>query len=168
LLRSDNPSVATAASRWAVIHEKPVSTLPANTIADLLAHASAPHRTAGARLFAALDDDTLIKQPELVAQLAASPDADVRKAVRPAIDRLAPKHAAFAKSVAEYLLAPLFRAEQAEGQHHAIVELLVAPGPLAAQANALDDDTVWRLLQAKAQSNSDLRCCFRVRQRSSA
>lgn len=132
---------------WLLRHPQGLATLPPGTLRALLASPEPRRCACGVRLLAALPDAVLRSQTALLGEFALHPDAGVRAAVSPAIERLA-VDAPAAEELAGHLHAGLFRAEAGEGVHDDLLRWLT--GPLAAVAPARDADGVWRALQARA------------------
>ncbi len=151
LLAHPQAGVRVLAGEWLLRHEQPLSLIPAATLAALLQHEDAQTCAIGVRLFGALPDHVLVAQPALFASFCCHPHEKVRRAIESALQRLA-GHAGFCASLLPALLDCLFRAAPAEGVHADVLAWL--QGPLRQAAEALDRDTVLRLLQARSKGAS--------------
>lgn len=111
--------------------------------------ADAPEiRIASMALLARLDDDALAQHLEGITLAATGAHAGLRKAARPLVARLAATDEAYAVRLRDMLMAGFFRAEPVEGHAADMVALFAEALPQAAAA--IDDGTLWRLLQARA------------------
>ncbi|WP_249140499.1 MULTISPECIES: hypothetical protein [Bradyrhizobium] len=111
--------------------------------------ADAPEiRVASMTLLARLDDATLAHHRDGISLAATGAHAGLRAAARRLIARLAATDEAFAVQLRDTLMAGFFRAEPIEGHAADMVTLFVDALPQAAAA--IDDGTLWRLLQARA------------------
>ncbi|GAB5536462.1 MAG: hypothetical protein Rubg2KO_27110 [Rubricoccaceae bacterium] len=147
LIRHAVPAVQAVGGRVLVHHQTPPEALPGALIAALMTADDAETRAEGMTLFGQLPDSHLLDQPETLEALALSPLADVRAAVRPVIVRLASTNAAFASSMVESLLPPLFRTEKIDGLHEDLAALLSDEAFVTARAG-FDRDRLWGLLHA--------------------
>ncbi len=156
-LRHAQPAIVELAVAWLLLSASAntsVSTdVPTSALSYLLAHENHRIRAAGARLFGALDERVVLQQGVLVAQLCASPDQTVREAIAPVVVKNAGS-IEFTNIVLEGILPHLFRAETGDGLHADLLKL--CHGPLSEATMRLDDDTQWRLLQARAGGASKL------------
>lgn len=143
------PLVVKTAAHWLLLHPASVQALPPATMARLLRADDAVLRSAGVLLFGALPDATLVQQPELFASFCLSPLTEVRAAIAPVIDRLAPLHPDFGAALMPLLRDELFRAEPAEGVTDHLLACLT--GALAEHTLRGDAATTLRLLQARAK-----------------
>ncbi|WP_050421675.1 hypothetical protein [Bradyrhizobium tropiciagri] len=111
--------------------------------------ADAPEiRIASMSLLARLDDAALAQHRDGIVLAATGDHARLRAAARPLVARLAASDEAFAIRLRDMLMAGFFRAEPIEGHAADMVTLFVEALPQA--ATAIDDGTLWRLLQARA------------------
>jgi hypothetical protein len=99
-------------------------------------------------LLARLDDAALARHLEGVTLAATGAHAGLRAAARPLVARLAATDEAYAIRLRDMLIAGFFRAEPIEGHAADMVTLFADALPQAAAA--IDDGTLWRLLQARA------------------
>ncbi len=131
-----------------------MSLIPSATLASLLQDDD-PHVCAiGVKLFGALPDHVLVAQPALFAIFCSHPHENVRRAIEPALVRLAAGNAGFCAALLPALLDCLFRAEAADGVHADLLGWM--QGPLKPAADALDRDTVLRLLLARSRGAGQL------------
>lgn len=111
--------------------------------------ADAPEiRIASMSLLARLDDAALAQHRDGIALAATGAHTGLRAAARPLVARLAATDEAFAIRLRDALMAGFFRTEPVEGHAADMVTLFVEALPQAAAA--IDDGTLWRLLQARA------------------
>jgi hypothetical protein len=137
------------AADWLVRHAQPVSNVPAVTLRALLESEDPNVRGVGVRLFGALPDSVLLAQIDLFIAFCTSENQSVRRAIDPALRRIAQSSPQFAIDLLPRLLDCLFRSEPAEGVHDDIRLWLI--GPLSVATNTLDRDTVLRLLHARSR-----------------
>jgi hypothetical protein len=137
------------AADWLLRHAQPVSTVPAATLRALLEAEDPNVRGIGVKLFGALPDAVLLDQIDLFVAFCTSENQGVRRAIDPALRRIAQSSPQFAAKLLPHLLDCLFRSEKAEGVHDDIRQWLT--GALSAATNTLDRDTVLRLLQARSK-----------------
>jgi hypothetical protein len=137
------------AADWLLRHAQPVSTVPAATLRALLEAEDPNVRGIGVKLFGALPDSVLLAQIDLFVAFCTSENPSVRRAIDPALQRIAQSSPQFALDLLPRLLDCLFRSEPAEGVHDDI--RLWLTGPLRAATESLDRDTVLRLLQARSK-----------------
>jgi hypothetical protein len=111
--------------------------------------AEAPEiRVASMALLARLDDTALAGHRDGITLAATGTHGGLRAAARPLVVRLAAADEAYAIRLRDMLMAGLFRAEPVEGHAADMVALFAEALPEAAAA--IDDGTLWRLLQARA------------------
>jgi hypothetical protein len=111
--------------------------------------ADAPEiRIASMALLARLDDAALAQHRDGITLAATGAHAGLRAAARPLVARLAATDEAYAIRLRDMLMAGFFRAEPVEGHAADMVTLFADALPQAAAA--IDDGTLWRLLQARA------------------
>ncbi|MBB3193070.1 hypothetical protein [Roseateles terrae] len=146
----DHPAtpVVSLAVTWLLRHPAGPSFLPPTTLTRLLSAEDAGRRACGARLLAALSDEVLRGQAEMMGTLATSDAAAIRAAIGPALLRVAAQDAGFARTVADRLHASLFQTESGDGAHDDALRWLT--GPLANAAPARDPSGTWRALQARS------------------
>lgn len=146
----DHPAspVVSVAVTWLLRHPMGVSVLPPATLTRLLASEDDRRRACGARLLAALSDDVLRSQVEMIAMLAISGADGIRTAIEPALVRVSQEDEAFARTLADRLHASLFQTESGTGAHADALRWLT--GPLQAVAPARDPSGTWRALQARS------------------
>lgn len=148
LLEQAATPVVDLAVTWLLLQPHGLAVLPPATLTRLLGADDPLRRACGVRLLAALPDEVLRTQTDLMADLALQPDAVVRAAVAPALQRLAEADPVFATTLAERLHAALFRAEAGEGVHDDALQWLTQM--LVAVAPGRDPASVWRALQAQS------------------
>lgn len=146
----DHPAVPVLrlAVSWVLIHPAGMALVPPAVLARLLGAEDADRRACGARLLAALSDDVLRQQVDLLCTLAMSGDAGVRAAIAPALLRVAAADETVGRAVAARLHEGLFQTEAGEGQHDDLLRWLT--GELQAFAPARDASGTWRALQARS------------------
>jgi hypothetical protein len=111
--------------------------------------ADAPEiRIASMILLARLDDAALAQHRDGITLAATGAHAGLRAAARPLVARLAATDDDFAIRLRDKLMAGFFRADPVEGHAADMVTLFADALPQAAAA--IDDGTLWRLLQARA------------------
>ncbi|ARU03348.1 hypothetical protein CCO03_00380 [Comamonas serinivorans] len=133
--------VVQVASTWVALHPQALAHLPASHLQALLGSPELARRVCGMRLLASLPMTALREQAELLFEGSQSPSADMRGAVRNAIERLAadPQGHAACAWLAQRLHASLFRSEPAEGVHADTLALLLpqpAPAGRASPSSA--------------------------------
>lgn len=146
--------VCALAAEWLLRHALPVSTIPVATLGALLQAENPALRAIGVKLFGALPDHVLSAQPALFATFCTHPHADVRRAIDPALQRMAGAHPQFCAALLPALLDCLFRGETAEGVHADL--LLWIQGALKSALDALDRDSLMRLLLARGKGAQQL------------
>ncbi len=147
LAHLESPVVSVAVT-WLLRHPAGLSFLPPSTLTGLLESGDDRRRACGARLLAALSDEVLRGQAEMIAALATSGAGAIRAAIEPALIRVSQDDEAFARTVADRLHASLFQTEAGEGAHDDALRWLT--GPLATFAPARDVSGTWRALQARS------------------
>ena len=124
------------------------SDLPAEFWQAIL-QADAPEiRIASMALLARLDDAALAQHRDGITLAATGAHGGLRAAARPLVARLAAADEAYAIRLRDMLMAGFFRAEPVEG--HAVDMVALFAEALPQEAAAIDDGTLWRLLQARA------------------
>jgi cellulose synthase operon protein C len=145
-----HPAAAVAAAGLALLAQSGAGAagLPPERWDALIGAESDDIRIAALVLLARLDDARLGPYAERVVAFASGPGSAVRQAARPLVGRLAAADPSLAPSLARALIGSLFRAAPDEAYAADVVALLreALPGECA----ALDDGTLWRLLQARA------------------
>ncbi len=147
LLDHASAEVLSLAVSWLLLHGHGAAMVPAATLARLLADPAPERRASGVRLLAALPDEVLRGQTELLCELALHPHAAIRAAIGPALERLSARDD-FARPLAQRLHAALFVTEAGEGLFDDSLRLLTTT--LAAVAPARDAAGTWRALQARS------------------
>lgn len=137
------------ACQWLLLHSASASAIPGAALSALLQDKDGAVRAMGVRLFGALPDHLLAGQSALVAAFCTSPDAAMRRAIDPVVQRVAPADPAFRSGVLPPLLDCLFRSETGEGVHADILAWLA--GPLAGAPELDERELVLRLLSARAK-----------------
>ncbi|MCW7536814.1 hypothetical protein OOT46_02960 [Aquabacterium sp. A7-Y] len=147
----DHPSAAVAqvGVTWLLLQPAGVAMLPPPLLTRLLASDDPDRRACGARLLAALPDDVLRKQIDLLGDMAVHAHAGIRAAIAPALLRVAASDPAFAHALAARLHQTLFHAEPGEGVHDDALRWLTHE--LAPHAPARDRSGTWRALQARSR-----------------
>lgn len=125
------------------------ATVSDETWRSLLGSPSEDVQEAALALFGGLSDEDLTTHAPLVVAFAASPSSRLRQAARPLVARIAERDPAFAEKLAHDLIGTLFLSAPDEDYPADIVALLREAMPR--QLAALDEGTVWRLLQARAK-----------------
>ncbi|GET39994.1 hypothetical protein [Microseira wollei] len=118
---------------------------------------TSPHesiRNIGMQIFGNLPDATLLNQYPLLVTTIVHEQADIRNAIRPAIQRLATNHPDFAARLATELIGILWQPKTQEGIHAAIVLLLKEDLP--EWMTNVTKDTALRLLKAKSSAAQEL------------
>ena len=133
---------------WLLLHPAGLTLLPPALMTGLLAAADVDRRACGVRLLAALPDDVLLRQVELIADLATHAHGGIRQAIGPALLRVARKDGEFAQAIAERLHRSLFQTEAGDGAHADALGWLTQG--LAPHAPARDPSGTWRALQARS------------------
>jgi cellulose synthase operon protein C len=142
-------SVRILACQWLLLHAAPASAIPGTQLSALLQDKDGAVRAMGVRLFGALPDQLLAGQSDLVAAFCTSPDAGMRRAIDPVLQRVAPIDQAFRSALLPPLMDCLFRSETGEGVHADILAWLA--GPLSGAAELEDRALVLRLLSARGK-----------------
>lgn len=154
LLTHDHPGVQEVGARLLLASGIPAEELPDAVIAGLLRSGFPGVRTIGLQLFGRLPDAVLLDRFAVLVHLVANPHADVRRAVRPIIARLAPVHASFAVSLFGSLV-PILRAEEAyEGLHDDLLALVRRD--LAVALEGVSADAIFGLLQSPSAKVAEL------------
>lgn len=147
--------VQTLAANILLGHDTRPEDLPEDLIAALAVGSNhAAVRSLGIRLFGELPDAALAARQTLILAFLTSPQADQRDAIRPVVQRLASRDAAFAAAIVPPLLAALIGKESVEGLHGFLLRLLKAD--LEAALGGVDKDLVLRLLRAKTSAAQEL------------
>jgi hypothetical protein len=158
LLAHALPCVQALAGEWLLHHQEPVALIPVTTLIGLIQAEPLPVRAVGVKLFGALPDSLLAQQADLIATFCTHAEADIRAAIDPALQRLAPAYPDFAASLQRVLFDALFRAETGPGMHDSLLQWLQGPlaGGLAhglehGQQRAVAREEVLRLLRARSR-----------------
>ncbi|TDM08757.1 MAG: hypothetical protein C4K60_05000 [Ideonella sp. MAG2] len=114
----------------------------------MISAADAERRACGARLLAALPDELLRQQLDLLLALALSEHASVRAAIAPALLRLASQDDTVGRDIARRLHEHLFHTPSNEAQHEDVLRWLTTDLPHLAPAR--DASGAWRALQARS------------------
>lgn len=145
-----HPAAATRSAGLALLAQSPAGAdgLPPESWDALIGTGSEDIRIAALVLLARLDDARLGPYAERIVAFASGPGSAVRQAARPLVARLAAADPGLAPRLARELIGSLFRAAPDDAYAADVVALLreALPGECA----ALDDGTLWRLLQARA------------------
>lgn len=147
-------AVRALACLWLSLHATPAAMLPAATLAALLRDPDATVRTHAVRLFGMLPDHVLAAQADLTGAFATSPDAGMRRAIDPVIQRIAPADHAFRDALLATLIDNLFRAETGEGAHADALAWIA--GPLRGAPSLADTALLQRLLAARSKGAQQL------------
>ncbi|WP_249136394.1 hypothetical protein [Bradyrhizobium tropiciagri] len=143
-----SPSVQAASIQLIAVTPTRPSDLPAAFWQAIL-RADAPEiRIASMRMLARLEDAALADHRDSIVLAATGAHAGLRAAARPLVTRLAASDEAFAIRLRDMLMAGFFRTEPVEGHAADMVALFAEALPQSAAA--IDDGTLWRLLQARA------------------
>ncbi len=145
-----HPAAAIRSAGLALLAQSPAGAdgLPPESWDALIGTGSEDIRIAALVLLARLDDARLGPYAERIVAFASGPGSAVRQAARPLVARLAAADPGLAPRLARELIGSLFRAAPDDAYAADVVALLreALPGECA----ALDDGTLWRLLQARA------------------
>ncbi|WP_416758909.1 hypothetical protein ACNI65_19970 [Roseateles sp. So40a] len=146
----DHPAAAVVGVgvSWLLLHPAGVALLPPALMSRLITAEDPERRASGVRLLAALPDDVLRRQVELIGDLATHAHAGIRAAIGPALLRVARDDADFAREIADRLHRSLFHTEAGDGAH--VDALCWLTQDLAAHAPARDASGAWRALQARS------------------
>ena len=123
--------------------------IPDHLWGQLLGSPAPEIQAAALGLLNQLSDEQLSERVFLVLSFATAPSAEVRQAARPLLARLAARFPKLADDLTQRLIATLFQTAPDEDYVSDTVALLNEA--MAAQLDALDAGTVWRLLQGKAK-----------------
>ena len=134
--------------------ETSAANLPAGLIDSLMTSPHESIRNIGIQIFGNLPDATLLNQYPLLVTMIIHEQADIRNAIRPAIQRLATNHPDFAARLATELIGVLMTRETQEGIHAAIVVLLKEDLP--EWMTAVTKNTALRLLKTKSSAAQEL------------
>lgn len=148
-LQHPSPLVLRLAVSWLLAWPEALRWLPPEYLTALLASPDPLHVEAGLRLMAALSDEILLGQSELLVRWGLSPHARIRATVRPLLQRLAARDTGFAERIAQRLHEALFRGEPAEGVHDDALDWLL--DVLQPWAPGRDPASVWRALRAQSR-----------------
>lgn len=154
LLSHPLASLQTLGGRCLLQREGDVQDMPAGLLVTLLNSDNADLRGIGVELFGRLPQSVLLDQQDMLAELCVSHVAQVRQAIRAVVAGLVQDHPEFGRALTQALMAFLFRSEPTEGFHRDL--LILIKTELAAFVGALDPNTVWRLLHARAKAAQDL------------
>jgi len=154
MLHSEYLPLRGLAGKLLVVHETPAAAMPPVFFIILLETDDPQVRSTGIELLAKLPDTMLLEQSAMLAELATADATEVRRTVRPIIQRLSARDAAFARNLMDKLFPLVFRAEPHEGFHQDLIDLFKEcfAGSLA----AMDSNSCWRLLQAKSKAGQQL------------
>lgn len=146
----DHPAAAVVhvGVSWLLLHPGGVALLPPPLLTRLLASEDPDRRACGARLLAALPDDVLRRQLDLLGEMAVHAHAGIRAAIGPALLRVAASDPQAGRTLAARLHQALFHAEPGEGVHDDALRWLT--NELAPHAPARDASGAWRALQARS------------------
>lgn len=143
-----SPEVQAASIQLIAVTPTRPGDLPAAFWQAILQAEAPAIRAASMSLLARLDDHALADHRDGIILAATGAHAGLRAAARPLVARLAATDESLAIRLRDMLMAFLFRAEPAEGHAADMVTLFTTALPQA--ATAVDDGTLWRLLQARA------------------
>jgi len=146
----DHPSAAVVGvgATWLLLHPAGTALMPPQLLTRLLSADDFERRACGVRLLAALPDDVLRRQVDLLADLAVHEHAGIRSAIAPALRRVAAADPEAAQALAHRLHQALFQAEPGDGVHDDALAWLTRD--LAAHAPARDPSGAWRALHARS------------------
>ncbi len=134
------------AARLIVKHETEAEEIPRDLFNEFI-NSKHPHlRRAGILLFGKFSDNTLLGQQDQLVKFATSNKADVRKAVRPVIKRLANQYESFANDCVDKFVPVLLRKETYEGLHNDTYELLTQE--LEPYLKVIERKKIFRLLNS--------------------
>ena len=134
--------------------ETSAANLPSGLIDSLMRSPHESIRNIGIQIFGNLPDATLLNQYPLLVTMIAHEQADIRNAIRPAIQRLATNHPDFAARLATELIALLIASDTKEDIYAAIALLLKQDLPQ--WMTVVTKDTALRLLKAKSSAVQEL------------
>ena len=159
LLNHPSTTIASLAADWLLVHRNPlVSHLPTETLHSLMQSDDPERCGIGVKLFGALPDNILFNQAELFSRCCVHPQAAVRQALLPTLERLMQRsfgdHDKFVGVLLPVLLDTLFRSEAGEGVHVDVLTIL--RGPLAGFVKKLGVDTHLRLMLSQSKSAQGL------------
>lgn len=129
-------------------HHTPPKDLPPALIRSMIEAPSPELRGMGVQLFADLPEPMLLNQADLIHTFCTCEDRQVRQAALPMVRRLATIDASFGRDLFQRLFPRIFQEAPSPEFRQDLVVLLF--DGLEKQALALDTNTVWRLLQARA------------------
>lgn len=141
-------------ARILLARETSAANLPSGLIDSLMRSPHESIRNIGIQIFGNLPDATLLNQYPLLVTMIAHEQADIRNAIRPAIQRLATNHPDFAARLATELIALLIASDTKEDIYAAIALLLKQDLPQ--WMTAVTKDTALRLLKAKSSAVQEL------------
>ena len=149
LLAHASPEVAAAGIDLLTLSGVDAGALPDALWQQLLNSPAPEIQAAALGLLNRLTGEQLAERVFLVLSFAAAPSAEVRRAARPLVARLAQRFPKLADDLARRLIDTLFQSAPDEDYVDDTVALLTEalPDRLA----ALDVNLIWRLLQAKAK-----------------
>jgi predicted DNA-binding WGR domain protein len=134
--------------------ETSAANLPSGLIESLMRSPQESIRNIGIQIFGNLPDATLLNQYPLLVTMIAHEQANIRNAIRPAIQRLATNHPDFAARLATELIGLLMASDTKEDIYAAIAQLLKQDLP--EWMTAVTKDTALRLLKAKSSAVQEL------------
>lgn len=153
LLQHPLPALQILAARLLVNHELDAAQLPAHLLSRLLDSEVAEVRGLGVELFGQLPEQTLLAQAELLSAFCTAPITEVRRSAHAIVQHLAAQQTDYGHQIVAELLPYLYRKEPGEHFHDDLLALLQSPALAAALAEqAGDNDSLWRLLKARAKA----------------
>ena len=153
LIAAESVEAQLLGARLLAVNRHPVENLPPTTLESLLASESPEIRAVGLALFARLPERSLLDRADEIAGFCLSPHPEVRTAARPIVARLASRRD-FAQDLVGTLLPILLKPESQEGLHDDVLALL--KGDLFAEVQRLEEDHVFRLLDAETSAAQEL------------
>lgn len=105
-------------------HETPATELTSDLIESLLSSPYESVASVGIRIFEQLPDERVMRNRLLIITMAVNSSADIRKTIRPVIERLAQNHPEFGYEIAIDFIDMLTEPERHEGVHKDLGEIL--------------------------------------------
>ncbi len=136
------------AAKLLLQHHTPPAELPPGLIRSLIEAPTPELRGIGVQLFAGLPAELLLRQDDLIFTFCTADDREVRQAARPMVKQLARTNPRFGSDLFDRLFPLIFRKAPSPEYREDLVTLLV--DALTQPTQALDHNTIWRLLQARA------------------